>query len=83
VDRVAVVDCPEPLQLERLMRRDAIPRAEAVAMIAAQADRATRLRAAHDVIDNSGDVELTRRQVAQLHLRYLELASRATRTATT
>ena len=40
VDRVAVVDCPESLQLERLMRRDGIPRAEAVAMIAAQADRA-------------------------------------------
>jgi dephospho-CoA kinase len=83
VDRVAVVDCPESMQLERLMRRDGIPRTEAVAMIAAQADRATRLRAAHDVIDNSGDVEATRRQVAQLHHRYLELASRATRAATT
>lgn len=83
VDRIAVVDCPESLQLERLMRRDGIPRAEAVAMIAAQADRATRLRAAHDVIDNSGDVELTRRQVAQLHHRYLELASRAARATTT
>jgi len=82
VDRVAVVDCPEPMQLERLMRRDAIPRTEAVAMIAAQADRATRLRAAHDVIDNSGDVEATRRQVALLHDRYLELANRATRAAT-
>lgn len=83
VDRVAVVDCPESLQLERLMRRDGIPRAEAVAMIAAQADRATRLRAAHDVIDNSGAVELTRRQVALLHHRYLELANRATRATTT
>jgi len=81
VDRVAVVDCPEPLQLERLMRRDGIPRPEAAAMIAAQADRATRLRAAHDVIDNSGDVELTRRQVVQLHHRYLELATRAAREA--
>jgi dephospho-CoA kinase len=83
VDRVAVVDCPESMQLERLMRRDGIPRAEAVAMIAAQADRATRLRAAHDVIDNSGDVEATRRQVALLHHRYLELANRATRATTT
>jgi len=82
VDRVAVVDCPESMQLERLMRRDGIPRNEALAMIAAQADRATRLRAAHDVIDNSGDIEATRRQVAQLHHRYLELAKRATRAAT-
>ena len=83
VDRVAVVDCPESTQLERLMRRDGIPRPEAIAMIAAQADRATRLRAAHDVIDNSGDVEATRRQVALLHHRYLELANRAARTTTT
>jgi len=83
VDRVAVVDCPESLQLERLMRRDGIPRTEALAMIAAQTDRATRLRAAHDVIDNSGDVEVTRRQVAQLHHRYLDLANRATRSTTT
>ncbi len=83
VDRVAVVDCPESMQLERLMRRDGIPRTEAVAMIAAQADRATRLRAAHDVIDNSGDAEATRRQVAQLHHRYLELANRAPRATTT
>jgi dephospho-CoA kinase len=83
VDRVAVVDCPESMQLERLMRRDGIPRTEAVAMIAAQVDRATRLRAAHDVIDNSGDIEATRRQVTQLHHRYLDLANRATRATTT
>lgn len=82
VDRVAVVDCPESTQLERLMRRDGIPRTEAIAMIAAQADRATRLRAAHDVIDNSGDVEATRRQVALLHHRYLELANRVPRATT-
>jgi dephospho-CoA kinase len=81
VNRIAVVDCPVPLQLERLMRRDAVPRAEAIAMIAAQADRATRLRAAHDVIDNSGDLEVTRRQVAQLHALYVELAGRRTDSA--
>lgn len=78
VDRIAVVDCPDAMQLERLMRRDGVPRPEAAAAIAAQTDRATRLRAAHDVIDNSGDLELTRRQVAQLHLRYVELAARKT-----
>jgi len=75
VDRILVVDCPEATQLERLMRRDAIPRAEALAMLRAQADRATRLKAAHDVIDNSGSPEAARRQVAQLHGRYLELAA--------
>ena len=78
VDRVLVVDCPAELQLERLMRRDALPRAAALAMIGAQADRVTRLKAAHDVIDNSGDRVATRRQVEQLHRRYLQLATRAT-----
>jgi dephospho-CoA kinase len=76
VDRVLVVDCPESAQLERLTRRDRIPRPEALAMIAAQADRATRLRVADDVIDNSGTLEAVRRQVADLHARYVELASR-------
>jgi dephospho-CoA kinase len=75
VDRVLVVDCPEPLQLERLMRRDAIPRPEALAMVRAQTDRATRLRAAHDVVDNGGSTEATQRQVELLHRRYLELAA--------
>jgi dephospho-CoA kinase len=79
VDRVLVVDCPEHTQLERLMKRDAIPRPEALAMLRAQVDRATRLKAAHDVIDNSGTREALRTQVELLHRRYLELASQAAR----
>jgi dephospho-CoA kinase len=79
VDRILVVDAPEPAQLERLMRRDAIPRAEALEMLRAQVDRATRLKAAHDVIDNSGAPEATRRQVELLHRRYLDLAAQRTR----
>jgi dephospho-CoA kinase len=81
VDRVLVVDCPEHLQLERLMKRDAIPRPEALAMLRAQADRATRLKAAHDVIDNSGTREATRTQVELLHRRYLDHAAQAARRA--
>ncbi len=79
VDRILVVDCPEALQLERLMRRDAIPKPEALAMIKAQVDRATRLKAAHDVIDNSGTTEGTRRQVELTHRRYLDLAAQRAR----
>jgi dephospho-CoA kinase len=79
VDRILVVDAPEPAQLERLMRRDAIPRAEALEMLRAQVDRAIRLRAAHDVIDNSGTPEATRRQVELLHRRYLDLAAQRAR----
>jgi dephospho-CoA kinase len=79
VDRVLVVDSPEAAQLERLMRRDAIPRPEALAMLRAQVDRATRLKTAHDVIDNSGTPDATRRQVELLHRRYLDLAAQRAR----
>jgi len=79
VDRILVVDAPEPAQLERLMRRDAIPKPEALAMIRAQVDRATRLKAAHDVIDNGGTTEATRRQVELAHRRYLDLAAQRAR----
>jgi dephospho-CoA kinase len=79
VDRILVVDAPESAQLERLMRRDAIPRAEALAMLRAQVDRATRLKAAHDVIDNSGATDATRRQVELLHHRYSDLAAQRAR----
>ena len=79
VDRILVVDCPESAQLERLMRRDAIPRPEALAMLRAQVDRATRLKAAHDIIDNTGTPEVTRRQVELLHRRYLDLAAQRAR----
>jgi dephospho-CoA kinase len=79
VDRVLVVDCPEQTQLERLMKRDAIPRAEALAMLRAQVDRSSRLKAAHDVIDNSGGRDALRTQVELLHRRYLALAAQAAR----
>jgi dephospho-CoA kinase len=79
VDRILVIDAPESAQLERLMRRDAIPKPEALEMIRAQVDRATRLKAAHDIIDNSGTIEATRRQVELAHRRYLDLAAQRAR----
>ena len=79
VERILVVDCPESMQLERLMRRDAIPKPEALAMVRAQVDRATRLKAAHDVVDNSGTPDATRRQVEILHRRYIDLAAQRAR----
>ena len=70
VDRVAVVDCPRAIRLERLMVRDGTGREQAESMLNAQVDRQTRLAAADDVIDNGGSRSSTRRQVQQLHARY-------------
>ena len=74
VDRVLVVDCEEGLQLQRLRDRDGSTLKQAQAILTAQASRAARLKAAHDVIRNDSDLSAVQDQVAALHPRYLELA---------
>lgn len=69
VDFILVVDVPESLQRERLIDRDGIEATLATQMIAAQARREDRLAAAHGVIDNSGSIEATQRQVEEWHAR--------------
>lgn len=70
VDRVLVVDCPQSVQLERLMRRDAMTLEAAEAMLSSQIDRDARNAAADDVIDNSGPIAWTRAQAWRRHLQY-------------
>jgi dephospho-CoA kinase len=77
LDRVLVVDCDEELQLKRLEARDGSTLAQAQAILNAQASRGARLKAAHDIIKNDGDIGAVRDQVAELHARYLELAKQA------
>ncbi|WP_297528571.1 dephospho-CoA kinase [Thiohalobacter sp.] len=74
VDRVLVIDAPEALQRERLMRRDGLSAAEAEAMLAAQADRATRCAAADDRVVNDGSLDDLRADIEKLHGHYLALA---------
>ncbi len=73
-DRVLVVDCPEPLQIERVMARSKLARAAVEAIMAAQVSRDERLHRADDVIDNSGTPERLRPQVETLHASYCVLA---------
>jgi dephospho-CoA kinase len=75
LDRVLVVDCPEDLQIERVMARSGLTRDEVTAILAAQASRAERLAAADDVIVNSASPEALRTQVAALHRRYLAFST--------
>jgi dephospho-CoA kinase len=77
LDRVLVVDCDEELQIRRLQARDGSTLEQARAILNAQASRSTRLKAAHDVIKNDGDMSAVRDQVEKLHARYLELAQQA------
>jgi dephospho-CoA kinase len=74
VDRILVVDAPESVQLDRLLRRDGIDEALAQRMIERQASRVERLTHAHDVIENNGDEAELDHAVSHLHTRYLALA---------
>lgn len=77
LDRVLVVDCPETLQIARVMARSGLAREEVEAILAAQATRAQRLAAADDVIDNTRSPDDLRAAVAALHTRCLTLAAAA------
>lgn len=74
-DRVLVVDCPPELQLRRLLARDAIPVEIATRMLAAQASPEQRLRAADDVIENTGSLDALTNRVAELHRQYSAAAA--------
>lgn len=72
--RVLVVDCPEAQQLSRVRQRSGLSEAEVRRIIASQIQRESRLAAADDVIDNSGDIAALQQQVRELHKKYLALA---------
>ena len=74
VDRVLVVDCPEPLQLSRLMSRDGGSKAAARAILATQAPRTLRLAAGDDILINTGTLHALVTGVAGLHQLYLDIA---------
>lgn len=73
-DRILVVDCPESVQIERVMRRSQLERAQVEAIMAAQATRAQRLAMADDVVDNSGAQEALGEQVDRLDTLYRRLS---------
>jgi dephospho-CoA kinase len=75
VRRVLVVDCPEDVQVARVMARSGLTAAAVRAIMATQMARAERLRHADDVLDNGGPREALGLQVAALDRRYRALAA--------
>lgn len=74
VNRVLLIDVPEPVQIARLIARDAIDEELARRMLANQASRSERLALADDIIENSAEESALDEAVARLHQRYLALA---------
>ena len=74
VNRVLVVDAPEDTQVARVRSRSGLSEDEVRAIMRTQVSRAERLAAADDVIDNGGARDALRKQVAELHQKYLQFA---------
>ncbi len=75
VDRVLLIDAPEALQRTRVRTRDQLDTATINRILNAQADRATRLRGADDVICNDSNLGELQTAVQQLHQKYCAQAA--------
>jgi dephospho-CoA kinase len=73
VTRLLAVDCPEDVQVARVMARNSLPEAQVRAIMAAQVNRAERLAAADDVIVNNAGIDALEAQVDRLHALYLQI----------
>lgn len=72
--RILVVDCPEELQIERVMKRNNMSREQVEAIMATQATRRQRLAVADDVIINDRSMEEIWKEVVILHGKYTKMA---------
>lgn len=70
IARVLVVDCPEELQVQRVMARSAMSADAVRAIMATQLPRDARLAQADDVIDNAGTLVALHAQVRKLDATY-------------
>lgn len=78
VDRVLVVDCPESVQVERVMKRSGLSKKMVDKILQAQAPRYFRILKADDVIHNYDCEPSDNKEVVkEIHAHYLELAIQA------
>ena len=75
VARVLVIDCPEALQMARVMARNGLQEAQVKAIMAAQVARPQRLAAADDVIFNDDGIAALAPQVQALHRLYMTISA--------
>jgi len=76
VTRVLAIDCPEEVQIARVMARNGLAESQVRAIMAAQVTRAQRQAAADDLILNDDGLAALEPQVERLHAFYLAEAAR-------
>jgi dephospho-CoA kinase len=74
-DKVIVVTCSPEIQKRRLLERSGLKEDEIDARIRSQMPMSEKVKYADFVIDNSGDLAGTRRQVAEINARLRESAA--------
>lgn len=74
-DKVVVVHCRPEVQLERLMRRNALSREDALARINAQLSQEEKLKHADFAVDTSGGFDETRARVLEVYEELRRLAA--------
>lgn len=76
VTRVLAIDCPEEVQVARVMARNGLDEAQVRAIMAAQVTREQRRAAADDIIVNDDGLDALVPQVSSLHAMYLSLSKK-------
>lgn len=79
VERILAIDCPEELQVARVMARNGMTEQQVRAIMATQVTRAQRLAAADDVVVNDDGLDALGPQIASLHEKYLGFSERMSR----
>ena len=72
-DRIVIVDCLPEQQIKRVIQRDELDAVTIKSIIEKQVSRETRLNAATDILDNSGNINTLKDQVKTLHKDFLTL----------
>jgi len=79
LNRIVVVDCEESQQIARTASRSGLNLEQAKSILAAQANQASRLQIADDLIENRGDFRNLDHQIQRLHQKYLKHAAASSR----
>ena len=74
IDRILVIDAPEKEQLKRVAARDGLSHNVVAGIMAAQADRETRLSAADDIIVNDADMGSLVGRIRELHMYFMDIS---------
>lgn len=73
LDYIVVVNCPEKIQIKRVVHRSNLPREEVIRILKAQTSRAERLASADIVIENHGTLNQLKAEAVNLHQKILQI----------